>query len=423
MSNLFKICALSGLLLACRVTPPDSVLDAGSEVEVNAGPPPTYTWHRDVKPLVQKHCQSCHTEGGAVPFALNTYEEAKARHAQLASAVRRGSMPPWKPSLDCQKFTGARVLTPQEKTVFETWSAENAPLGSAEEALTEVPLPDAGLEWVDQEVAPAVPYIPSTAMADDYRCFMIQPNFTQAVDLVGFDIAPGNREWVHHVILFSGDVANAQALDDAEEGPGWTCFGAPGTNNPQMLGGWVPGTYATRYPEGTGIRIAAGKVLVMQVHYNTAHGHSAGDAHAGTPKGDLTRVQLQFSKTPIPSGKRAVIFPLLDASFEVPPKSTQVSTSTSSQSFANGQLRGMLPHMHTHGRQIKVELNDECLIDIPQWDFNWQQQYFYEAPIAVRAGDRLKLTCTWDNPTDKTLRWGEGTEDEMCLNFFYFTAQ
>jgi hypothetical protein len=66
-------------------------------------------------------------------------------------------------------------------------------------------------------------------------------------------------------------------------------------------------------------------------------------------------------------------------------------------------------------------MGDTCLVDIPQWDFHWQQFFFYQQPLTVPASTSVKLTCTWDNPTDKTIVWGEGTEDEMCLSYFYLT--
>jgi hypothetical protein len=61
-------------------------------------------------------------------------------------------------------------------------------------------------------------------------------------------------------------------------------------------------------------------------------------------------------------------------------------------------------------------------VNIPRWDFHWQQLYFFQQPIQVSAQNTLKLTCTWDNFTSRTVTWGEGTEDEMCLNYFYVTV-
>jgi hypothetical protein len=61
------------------------------------------------------------------------------------------------------------------------------------------------------------------------------------------------------------------------------------------------------------------------------------------------------------------------------------------------------------------------LIGIPAWDFHWQQMYFYAQPVPVDPYERLQLSCIWDNPTPRTVRWGEGTGDEMCLAYLYVT--
>ena len=89
----------------------------------------------------------------------------------------------------------------------------------------------------------------------------------------------------------------------------------------------------------------------------------------------------------------------------------------------NVNIHGGALHMHTLGKRIRVENTQtgQCFVNIPRWDFHWQQMYFFEQPVVVPAQATLKLTCTWDNYTDKAVTWGEGTEDEMCLNYFYTT--
>ena len=78
--------------------------------------------------------------------------------------------------------------------------------------------------------------------------------------------------------------------------------------------------------------------------------------------------------------------------------------------------------MHTRGRSIDLSLDQSTLLDIPRWDFHWQQPYFFEQPVPVNAGQTAKVSCTFDNPTDATLRFGEKTTDEMCLSYFYVTS-
>jgi hypothetical protein len=189
-----------------------------------------------------------------------------------------------------------------------------------------------------------------------------------------------------------------------------------------MLGGWVPGSPAVRFPGQTGLRVFPGDVLVMQVHYNLEN---------GPPESDRTRVALQFARNPVPYVAR--MLPLVESGFRIPPNSTDTTTSEVTELPVDAQLWGLIPHMHQLGKRISVELLPEvgddttptqCLVNVPRWDFHWQQFYFFSSRVGLpmKAGQRLKVSCTWDNPTDQEVRWGEGTSDEMCLAFVYVTG-
>jgi hypothetical protein len=63
------------------------------------------------------------------------------------------------------------------------------------------------------------------------------------------------------------------------------------------------------------------------------------------------------------------------------------------------------------------------MVDVPHWDFHWQDLYFYDEPIEVHAGDTMKLTCSYDTVGQtQTTTFGEGTTDEMCIAFLYQTV-
>ena len=89
---------------------------------------------------------------------------------------------------------------------------------------------------------------------------------------------------------------------------------------------------------------------------------------------------------------------------------------------------GVFPHMHTLGRKLRAEVDHAnqttCLVDVPRWDFNWQQGYFYaDGPKLAGGGDMLRIACTHDTTSrGEPTTWGEGTNDEMCLAFLYVSA-
>jgi hypothetical protein len=255
--------------------------------------------------------------------------------------------------------------------------------------------------------------MPPASRTDDYRCFVLDPRLPGDRDLVGYDIVPGQRAMVHHVLLYGAPRAEALAKDASEPGPGYACFGGPGVGAGTVYGGWVPGGGMTLYPEGTGVAIESDKAIVMQIHYNTAHaGHGA---HAP----DATALQLQFADARV--ARPAVILPIADLFFTIPPRVDSFSTAVTFEMPVAGTIHGVGPHMHTLGRSIRVDSGNTCLVNIPAWDFNWQQQYQFVEPFTFAQGTPLTLSCTWSNPTDRSVRWGEGTSDEMCVNFFYVT--
>jgi hypothetical protein len=94
----------------------------------------------------------------------------------------------------------------------------------------------------------------------------------------------------------------------------------------------------------------------------------------------------------------------------------------------------MMPHMHYRGTRVLYELfypdgNTETLLNIPDYDFNWQTQYLFKEPKAVPAGTKVKITGWWDNSTDNLsnpdptidVTWGEATHEEMLFGWISFT--
>ena len=319
-------------------------------------------------------------------------------------------MPPWKPAEGCQALEASRRLSDADLATIVAWATGGTPEGDPSKAVSFSP-PDGGLPWVDLTLAPDQPYAPKASLSDDYHCFLLDPGLTQNQYLVGVDVQPEQRPLVHHVLLFATTALDAIAADTADPDPGWTCFGGPGTSGtPRLLGGWVPGTQATRFPEDTGILLRAGEVVVMQVHYNLAAGPSAPDT---------TRVKMQLARGPV--AKPAAILPLANLGFSIPAGATGYTSTIQVAAPASGVLWGVIPHMHTKGRRVTVKAGNTCLVDIPAWDFHWQQSYFFTTPLPLTVGTQLSLSCTWDNPTASAVTWGEKTTDEMCLNYVYAT--
>jgi mono/diheme cytochrome c family protein len=387
------------------------------------------TYYKDVLPLVTAHCGGCHTAGGFAPFSLTSYDEAHGYAALAAAATQAGEMPPWPPAAGCGDFANARTLSSDQIAVFAAWAQQGAPAGEPTGAVAPAAAPVDSLGPPSVTLDPGEPYRPDATTTDDYHCFLIDPGMASAQDLVGFNVHPGTPESVHHVLVFAvppESVAAAQAKDAAQPGVGWTCFASSGIGSgtdvpptqPPTIGGWVPGTGSSAFPSGTGIHLAAGTWIVVQVHYNLL---------AGAAFADRTTVDLHYA--PAPVANRALVLPISNDSFAIPPGASQTVTADRAVPAGSWAVWGVLPHMHLHGTEIEVSVQragggSTCAVDIPHWSFHWQGFYYYKQPIVVAGGDVVHLSCGFDNTTGTTaLTWGEKTSDEMCLAFAYVTAQ
>lgn len=365
------------------------------------------TFYKDVLPLVQTHCQKCHQEGGIGPVRFDTYADALEQSQHMAEYTYRRQMPPWMPSRDCGSFRNERVLEDAQIATFVGWYLDGAPAGDPADAPPPF-VPPAGLESPDLVLKMQQAYTPDATLDDDYRCFVFDPGLSAARDMTAFEVVPGDRREVHHVLLY--DVDRAAALARDPDGAGYTCFGGPGLGDASVVGAWAPGAAVVQFPANTGIRLEPGRAIVMQLHYNTLNGVFP----------DATEIRYRFSPTPVP--KVAQIISGKNATFAIPPGAIDYTASVERASPASVVVWGMAPHMHNLGKRARIERDTgECLLEIPAWDFHWQDFYFSASPsgIPLSKGDALRFTCTWDNPTDRTITWGESTSDEMCIAYFY----
>ena len=112
--------------------------------------------------------------------------------------------------------------------------------------------------------------------------------------------------------------------------------------------------------------------------------------------------------------------------FTIPANTTGYAVNSTCTVNGNWKLLGVAPHMHQHATKfnsnIQAASGNACLMNIPHWDFGWQGGYFLQAPVTLKAGDKITTTCTYDNTTGAQIKFGEATTDEMCFGFLYVVA-
>jgi len=419
----------------------------GAGGEVPAEP----TYHRDVAPLLAEHCESCHVEGGIAPFSLAGYANAERRGEWALRAIEAGRMPPWMPAHDCgNPFENERRLDPEEVATFAAWVDQGMREGDPADA-PPPPEPPPMLEPT-HSARDAEGYIPDAERPDDYRCFVLDLDFPETKYLVGSQVVPDVGALVHHVLVYAvppSQVEQVMESDAAEEGPGYTCFGGPtgGTGEamgmmglgqgaaglPTLVGAWVPGQVPRVFEDGRGIRIEAGSRIVMQAHYNLL---------SADPQRDATEFAMQLTDTPPTTLVDTRPLPILD--LDIPAGEANAVHEETYRYYGDDRvtIRSMAAHMHLLGTELRADFvpasgeTDACMIDIPEWDFDWQQSYGLSAENAwvLEHGDGVRLRCDYDNTMGnqpvingeqvepRDVQWGEGTLDEMCLLYLDLDA-
>lgn len=419
------------------------------------------TWHQDIAPLVTEKCVGCHNDHGIAPFSMERYGDAMSYAGGMAKKTAAGVMPPFlaEDTDECVPRYGWKDdlrLDEAEKALFQKWADAGAPEGDAEHA---APLPEpVSLSLSDPDLSLTIPTsVEIDGTRDEFWCFVLDSQLDQDRWFDSMQINAGNAKIVHHVLVFND--AN-MALDAQRVADGkYECFGGVGVSGATLINAWAPGGVPFRTPADTAFQLKKGARLILQVHYHPTGEMEVDDATGidlkfatGTPKystavrliGNFVSPNIIGGLLPGPDDPPGVV------EFKIPAGAqNHVESMTFSVSGATDQLIwAMGTHMHYVGRSMSIHLRraapvsgepkQECLIHTPQWDFNWQRGYAYDAPLdqvpVARAGDEFLLQCNYDNSMQnpfvvEALRqqglsaprdvfMGETTLDEMCLGAF-----
>jgi hypothetical protein len=394
-------------------------------------PPPVAggpTFSNEVVRILQNHCQSCHHPGDIAPFSLMTYADAAAHTDAIKFETQKRLMPPWKATPACGDFKDARVLAQDEIDLIAKWVDNGAPQGD----VADLPIAknfDGGWALGQPDLVLSYPeaYKPPVT-GDMYRCFPIPTNLPSDTYVSAIDIKPGDRETVHHVIAYVDTTGDSQKLDEADAGPGYTSFGGPGftisTLGAATLGGWAPGARPAMLPENVALSLPAQSRIVLQVHYHP---------HGIKTIPDQTQIGIYFAKKK--PQQLIYILPLINQTFTIPPNDPHYKVTASANAGWPVHLYLIAPHMHLLGRTMHVTATtpggeQKCLINVDDWDFNWQGMYQFSEPLTIPYGTKLSLEASYDNSggnlrnpniPPKAVSWGEQTTDEMCIAFLGIT--
>jgi hypothetical protein len=384
------------------------------------------TFAKDVAPILFKNCVGCHRPGEIAPMSLLTYQDARPWAKAIRDEVSEGNMPPWHADAPKGTFHNERSLTDAEKDILVKWANGGAQRGNLKDLPPtptfaegwQVGKPDVVLEMREEYKLPAEGTV-------QYEYFYIPTNFTEPKFVQAIEVRPGNREVVHHVLVYYRAKPDQPRTPAMKQRPEQTQFPKetpgvhehpPRTDLPprRVLATYAPGTNPQVMPVGTAIRLEPGGVIELQMHYTTT----------GEPASDRTRVGMIFAKDPSPREVRPTHF--MNASLTIPAGAADVSIDAEVEFLQDATVWGIFPHTHLRGKKWEYKLiqpdgSSRSILSVPRYDFNWQTYYMFKEPLQIAKGSKIVSTAWYDNsaanksnPDPKTeVKWGDQTWEEM----------
>jgi hypothetical protein len=401
----------------------------------------TPTFDKDVLPVLQKNCQSCHRPGEVAPMSFLTYEETRPWAKAIKSAVLSRKMPPWLADPKYGHFLNERRLTDADVQSLVTWVDNGAPEGDAKDKPAPLHFMPGWNIKPDVTIAMPTPFqVPASGIIE-YQYIVVPTHFDHDLWVTAAEVRPGNRAVMHHVIVYvrpPGSLylkdaqpgipfvpvaferdANGAAIRRIPRGGGQ---GAGSMAGVELLTAFAPGLQEQRFDSSipdTAKFIPAGSDLVFQLHYTTN----------GKPATDQTRIGLTLATEPpkyryftTNAAQMQLEIPANDGNYE----------SHSTVTFAEpARLVWLMPHMHVRGNDFLYQAayptgEIETLLSVPKYDFNWQLGYEESKPILLPKGTRIDCTAHHDNSVNNPanpnpnviVRWGDQTWEEMMMGWF-----
>jgi peroxiredoxin len=361
------------------------------------------TYSRDIAPILQKSCQTCHRPGQISPFTLMSYAEAAGWADTIQEVVAANRMPPWHADPRHGRFANDARLSEKDKKLIDEWVRGGCPEGDAAELPPPavfpkgwtVPTPDAVISLSEPFKVPAQGIV-------DYQYIEVDPGFREDRWVKAAEIRPGNRGVVHHVNVF---LKPPGVHDPKLERPeGYPCLAAA-----------APGTPPLQLPDGMAKRVPAGWHLVFVMHYTPN----------GSEQTDQTSLGLVFEQSR--QVKKEVITNLvIDTGLCIPPHAKDHRVELTYPVREDLLLLALFPHMHLRGKSFRYEAeypngSSEILLDVPRFDFNWENRYVLAEPKLLPRGTVVHCVAVYDNSADNplnpdpdaTVRHGPQVWDEM----------
>ena len=398
---------------------------------------PTFT--KDVLPILQRNCQSCHRPGQTAPMSLLTYESARPWAKAIKNAVSSKKMPPWFASSDFGHFTNDKSLQQADIDTIVKWVDGGAVQGDPKDAPAPIQWPEGGWTIKPDVIVEGPSYnVPARSIVE-WQWIPVPSGFTKDTWVTSIEVLPEQIPVTHHICLsfrphtpdvkYGVSIFNKPNIERDADGVEIKKTGAPAFPQAQpvqqvtLVGGGIeecyePGRGAADFrPYGAAKLIPAGTDIFVNLHYTPN----------GTPVTDHIRIGFTFAKEPPKKRYLALSTSATQdrEQFAIPPYEGNYQAPPALATFAEDvTLVGLMPHMHVRGKSATFYLDyadghTETILDVPRYDFNWQQ--WYDTSIKVPKGTKLRVIAHYDNSPNnkfnpdpsKTVYYGDQTWEEM----------
>jgi peroxiredoxin len=369
----------------------------------------TYASH--VAAIFNNRCRECHRRGEIAPFELTRYEDVLGWEDTILEVIADNRMPPWFANPDHGVFANDARLSEKEKEIIRTWVDNGMPPGD----LSQVPDPPKFVEgWRMPEPDQIIHWRPKPFKVQaegvvDYQYYEVDPGWDEDKYIVAAEARPDRTDVVHHIIAY---VVPGDADEEQKR------------RSRRMLVGYAPGSQPNVMEDGIAMRVPAGSKLLFEMHYTPN----------GTATEDLSYIGVKFTDKQkvrkLLHGGLAI-----ETDFQIPPHADHHKVTAEYQARQDQLLLEMTPHMHLRGKAFTYEAfypdgTHEILLDVPNYDFNWQLTYELAEPKLLPKGTRIVCTAVYDNSAEnianpdptRPVTWGDQSFEEMMIGFFSVVA-
>ena len=384
----------------------------------------TPTFHKDVLPILQNHCQGCHRPGEIAPMSLLTYTDARPWAKAMKAAVVTEKMPPWFADPNFGHFANDRRLSAAEIATLSSWADGGAPEGDKKDAPPPKTFQDGWNIKPDMIIEMPTDFQVKATGTINYQNILVKANFPEDTWVVAAEMRPGNAKVVHHMRAIVRPPSSkwlekaipGQAYEEGSEAMGGAKDGT------DLLGKYNPGLGAQSFDvDGAAKFVPKGSDIVFNIHYTSV----------GTPQTDRSKVGLVFAKAP--PKKRFWMSPGNPAAFNMVIPAGDSNAEVVSEvtvGVDDAKLVYIQPHMHLRGKDYEVRVTypsgEKETVFKGKWNFDWQVGYQLAKPMLLPKGTRILTIAHYDNSANnkynpdptKDILWGDQNWDEMQSGFF-----